>query len=739
MRRTVLLSVSLVTCLALVSCPGPTNNGNHRPRADPQERRTVPPPVTRKPHPVTPKRVGPPLARRQKVVDVLHGVQVHDPYRWLENEKSKEVQAWLKRMDRYARGKLTKLPGHGRLTKRLAELGYVEWTSAPLRRGKRYFYAKRHKDKEKVVHYWRQGLGGKQKVLLDPNTMSTDGSVSVKGLSVDFQGRRLAYKISRNNADESVLQVMDIRTGKVSKVDSIPGVKYAHPSWTPKGDGFYYTRLPMDKTIPTKDRPGYAEVYFHRVGTSYKKDKLVHAKTGDPKTFIFPYVSRDGRYLFISIEHGWKRTDLYMKDLRRGRRAKFVKLTSDKEALYQAYVWKGWIYLFTNEGAPRYRLLRIHPRKLDRRHWKEIVPQQKNAVLKSFAIRGGRLSLQYMRNASTELRIATLKGKVLRKVTFPGIGTASQLMGNPEDDTAYYSFSSFIRPSTVYRTSLKKGGRTVYFQVKLPIDPTPYAVKQVFYASKDGTKVSMFILYSKTMRLDGKTPTLLYGYGGFNVNILPRFRSSYFVWLEQGGAVAIPNLRGGGEYGEDWHRGGMLLKKQNTFDDFIYAAKYLIKHRYTSSAKLAIRGGSNGGLLVGALMTQQPDLVRVVACHVPLLDMVRYHKFGSGMTWIGEYGSAADPTQFKAIHAYSPYHHVRKGTRYPALLMLSADSDDRVDPMHARKFVAAIRWANTSTLPVLLRVEEKSGHGGGDMIKKSVARTADEYAFLLKELGVTPK
>jgi len=739
MRRNLLPIFCLVIGLALVSCPGPASQGPDRPRPDPDRRRAVPPPVTRQPRPVTPKKPGPPLARRQRVVDVVHGVQVRDPYRWLENEKSKEVKAWVKRMNGYARKSLDRLPGRKALAKRLADLSYVEWISAPLRRGRRYFYAKQHKDKEKVVYYWRQGPKGKPKVLLDPNTMSTDGSVSVKGLRADYQGRRLAYKISRNNADESMLHVMDIRTGKISKVDSIPGTKYAHPSWTPRGDGFYYTRLPTDKSIPTADRPGYAEVYFHRIGTSYKKDKLIHGKTGDPKTFIAPYLSRDGRYLFIYIEHGWKRTDLYIKDLRQGKRAKLVKLAVGKDALYEAYVWKGWIYLHTNEGAPRYRLFRIHPRRLGRQHWKEIVPQQTDAVLKSFAVRGNRLSLQYMKNASTELRIATLRGKVLRKVSFPGIGTASQLSGNPGDDAAYYSFSSFIRPTTVYRTSMRKGGRSVYFQVKLPIDPKPYAVKQVFYASKDGTKVSMFILHRKGIKLDGKTPILLYGYGGFNVNILPGFRSSFFVWLEQGGAVAIPNLRGGGEYGEDWHRAGMLLKKQNTFDDFIFAAKYLIKHRYTTSAKLAIRGGSNGGLLVGALMTQQPDLVRAVACHVPLLDMVRYHRFGSGKTWIGEYGSAKDPAQFKVLHAYSPYHRVRRGTRYPALIMLSADSDDRVDPMHARKFLAAIRWATTSTYPVLLRVEEKSGHGGGDMIKKTVARTTDEYAFLLKELGVTPR
>jgi len=734
--RTVSLT-ALLAGLSLAGCPATPDKQTQTPRR--RVRRAAPRPEARKPLPPTPRKPGPPLARRMRVVDILHGVKVPDPYRWLEDEKSKKVQAWLKAMNGYARKELAKRPGRDTLAKRLAELSYVEYMSAPVRRGKRYFFGYQRKDQEKMAFYWRQGPKGKMRLWLDPNKLSKDGSVSMRGAWVDYQGRRVAYKLSKNNADESTLYLMDVKTGKVSKIDNIVGAKYAHPSWTPRGDGFYYTRLPVDEKIPTADRPGYAAVYYHKVGTDPKKDPLIHEKTGDPKKFIYPYVSRDGRFLFIYIEHGWNQSDVYLKDLRRGRRAKFVKLAVGKKATYNCFVWKGWIYIHTNEGAPKYRLFKVHPKRLERAKWKEVVPEQKDAVLKRFRVRGNRLALQYMRNASTELRIATLNGKVLRKVSFPGIGTASQLSGNPEDDTAYYRFSSFIRPTTIYKTSMRKGGRKVYFQVKMPIDPKPFVVEQVFYASKDGTKVSMFIVRSKTAKKDGTSPLLLYGYGGFNVNILPKFRSSFFVWLEQGGTVAIPNLRGGGEYGEDWHRAGMLLKKQNTFDDFLAAARYLIKNGYTSSAKLAIVGGSNGGLLVGAAMVQAPDLFRVVACHVPLLDMVRYHKFGSGKTWISEYGSADDPKQFQAIHAYSPYHHVRKGTKYPAMIMLTADSDDRVDPMHARKFTAAIRWANTSVHPILLRMETKSGHGGGGMIKKRVARQADEFAFVLHELGVTPK
>ncbi len=735
-----LLVVSL--WLSLTACP-PAEPGPARtpPRPRTQPARTAPP-VARQPAPPRPRRAGPPLARRQAIVDVLHGVRVADPYRWLENAKDPEVKTWVKRMNAYARKKLAALPGRDRLAKRLAELSYVEWVSAPRRRGRRYFFSRRHKDKEKVVYYWREGEKGRVHVLLDPNTLSKDGSVSVKGIYPDYQGRRVAYKLSHNNADESVLYVMDVATGRIHKKDTIKGAKYAQPAWTPNGRAFYYTRLPVDAKIPTADRPGYAEIYLHRLGTDPAKDRLVYGKTGDPRKFIWPELSRDGRWLFVYVAHGWARTDVYLKDLRRGRRARFVPFAispKGTKALYSVYAWKGWIYIHTNEGAPRYRLLRVRATRPGRKGWKEIIPQQKDAVLEDFAVRGNHLSLRYLRHATTELRINTLRGKAVRTVSFPGLGTAYGLVGTPEDDVAYYAFSSYIRPTTIYRTSVRKGGRSVYFQVKLPIDPKPYTVEQVWYPSKDGTKISMFLIHRKQVKRDGKNPVLLYGYGGFNVNLTPGFRASWFVWLEQGGMVAIPNLRGGGEYGEDWHRAGMLLKKQNTFDDFVWAAKWLIQKRYTRPARLAIRGGSNGGLLVGAAMVQAPRLFRAVACYVPLLDMVRYHKFGSGKTWIGEYGSAEDPAQFKAIYAYSPYHHVRKGTAYPALIMMSADSDDRVDPMHARKFTAAIRWATTSGLPVWLRVETKAGHGGGDMVKKRVDATADEFAFLLHELGVKPR
>jgi len=676
------------------------------------------------------------------VVDTLHGVKVADPYRWLENEKSPAVKAWVKRMNHYTRQRLAGLPGRKKLSERLAELSYLDYQSAPRRRGRRYFYVRRHKDKEKEVYYWRQGERGKPRVLLDPNTLSEDGSVSVKGVHVDYQGRRVAYKLSKNNADESTLYVMDVKSGRVSKIDTIPGAKYARPSWTPKGRGFYYTRLPVDPKIPTADRPGYAQIYFHRLGTSYEQDRLVYDKTGDPRKFIWPELSRDGRYLFIYIAHGWSQTEIHVKDLRRGRRAKLrllARAPKGQKALYDAFAWKGRFYVHTNEGAPRYRMFRVHPRRLARKRWTEIVPEPKDAVLDGFVVRGNHLALRYLRSATTELRIHTLGGKLVRKVAFPGLGTASNLVGNPEDDVAYYSFTSFIRPTTIYRTSVRRGGRKLYFEVKLPIDPKPYHVEQVWYESKDGTRVSMFLVRPKALRRNGKNPVLLYGYGGFNVSLTPRFRASWFVWLEQGGTVAIPNLRGGGEYGEAWHRAGMGAHKQNTFDDFLAAARWLIQNDYTRPERLAIRGGSNGGLLVGAAMVQAPRLFAAVACHVPLLDMVRYHRFGSGKTWIGEYGSAEDPAQFKTLYAYSPYHHVKKGTRYPALIMMAADSDDRVDPMHARKFTAAVRWATTSGEPVLFRVEEKAGHGGGDMVKKRVASATDELTFLLHQLGVTPR
>jgi prolyl oligopeptidase len=678
----------------------------------------------------------PSQARRDATTDTLHGQIVADPYRWLEQAASPATLRWMTAEDAHARRTLSKLPNRAQLERRLKALSYVESMGTPFRRGGRFFFSRRRPDQEKHVWYWYaadKGDPNHARVLLDPNTLSRDGSVSLRGMSFAWNGERVAYKLSQNASDESTLHVMDVGSSTTSQIDRIPGAKYAHASWEPDARGFYYTRLPVDPSIPVDKRPGYAEVYHHRLGTDPASDRLVFSKTGDPRTFVTPQLSRDGSLLFVYVHHGWTRTDVYFKDLAHEEQT-FRPLIVGQDADYEVVPYKRNLYVLTNENAPRNRVFIVNPRRLARKNWREIVPQQTDAVLKSVSIMGGRLALSYLHRVTTTLKVATLGGKILRQVALPGLGTASPLVGHPDHDLAYYSFSSFVQPWTIYRTSVARGGREVFFQQALPIDTTPFLVEQVFYPSKDGTKISMFIVRRKDQPKNGNNPYLLYGYGGFNISLTSAFSDERFVWLEAGGSLAIPNLRGGGEYGEAWHRAGMMHNKQNVFDDFIAAAQYLISNKYTKPGQLAIEGGSNGGLLVGAFMTQRPELVRAVVCHVPLLDMVRYHLFGSGRTWIAEYGSAEDPRQFQTLLAYSPYHRVKPGGAYPSLLMLSADSDDRVDPMHARKFVAAVRHASSSARPVLMRIESKAGHGGADMIKKRVARTADVYAFLLDQL-----
>ncbi len=687
-------------------------------------------------------RAPPPTTRREEISETLHGVQVADPYRWLEDVKAAEVKRWMLDQNAHTRRQLDRLPGRERLRARLRELSYIDFETAPLRRGKNYFYSRLHKDKEKRVYYWRRGEQGAERVLIDPNKLSDDGTVSVKGVYPSWDGELVAYKLSENNADAATLYLMTVATGEISKVDVIRGAKYAAPSWTPSGDGFYYTRLPVDPKIPISDLPGHAAVYFHKLGQDPGGDRLVHEKTGDPTMFISVHLAREGRFLFLYKHHGWTSTDIYYCDLKGthpgATQEKFLPLRVDQKALYSVFAWQDQIYLHTNEGAPRYRLFRVTPGQYERSKWSEIIEQDKEAVLNGASVRGGRLALDYLERASGKLVIADLEGKKIADIQLPEIGSVSNLSGNPQDDTAYYSFTSFLRPTTIYKLSINSLKSEVHFKPDIPIEAAPYISEQVMYKSKDGTPVSMFIVRPRWAKKGEATPYMLTGYGGFNISLTPQFRGSRFVWLEQGGALAIPNLRGGGEYGESWHRDGMRDKKQNVFDDFIAAAEYLIREKYTSARKLAISGGSNGGLLVGAAMTQRPELFRAVNCAVPLLDMVRYHRFGSGKTWISEYGSADDPEQFKVLYAYSPYHHVQQSTAYPAMIMMSADSDDRVDPMHARKFTAAIQHATTSKHPVLFRLETNAGHGGGDMVKKQVEAAADVYSFLMNELGMTP-
>lgn len=729
----------------------------------------------------SPSASSPPATKREDISATQHGIRVEDPYRWLEDPKKPEVQAWVKAQNAHARRYLDALPTQGALQKRFAELMYFDAVSPPELRGGQEFFSRRYKDKEKPVLKVRPaGRDTEERTLLDPNELSADGSISLGSWFVSWNGKQVAYTLHENNADEATLFVREVATGKDSAIDKIPGAKYANPTWTPDNKGFYYEWLPSDPEIPISERPGRTELRYHALGTEPAKDRVVFPATGDPETFLSGGVSRDGRWLIVNVTRGWNQNDVYVRETSSVSRQKaasqrplaagkpsstattssgkplsgleqarvharelgFDTFISGQESLFHVFWWNGSFYVHTNHEAPNYRILKVKPGALKLEQWREIVGE-KPAKLDGASVIGGQLVLSYLENASSRIMVHDLEGKRLRDVQLPGIGSASGMVGDPDRDEAYYAFSSFTQPTQVYQTSVARGASKLWAQIQLPIDTSKMEVEQTWYQSKDGTRISMFVVHRADIPRDGSHPTLLYGYGGFNVDMTPSFSPLAVAWLEQGGVFALPNLRGGGEYGEAWHRAGMGANKQNVFDDFAAAARHLVSSGYTRSDRLAIYGGSNGGLLVGASMVQHPELFRAVVCSVPLLDMVRFHLFGSGKTWVAEYGSPDDPTQFATLYDYSPYHHVLPGVKYPSLLMMAADSDDRVDPMHARKFTAMVQWASSPeapgavpdpSRPALFRVEENAGHGGADMVKKRIRYNADLTAFLLDQL-----
>jgi prolyl oligopeptidase len=684
--------------------------------------------------PAGPRPAYPPT-RVADVVEKIHGVEVHDPYRWLEDGSSPEVQAWARDQNAFARRQLDQLPGRDWLAKRLHDVSYVDSVGVPQRAGSRLFFLHRKADQEKAVLYWRSSTDGVDHVLLDPNALAKDGSTSLGEWVPSHDGKTLAYTLRENNADEATLYVKDVGTGKLSDRDRIAGAKYASPSWTPTGDGFYYTWLPTDPKIPAADRPGHAEIRYHALGADPAGDTVVRPASGDPEQFVGPSLSRDGHWLFAFVST-FSQTDVYYRD-QRTKGSPWTTLVAGVPAQFSVQAWKDRFYVTTNDGASRYRVLRVDPSAPDRSQWKEIVPEATDAVLESASVLGGRLALSYLRNAASQLELRSLDGKRLRTVPLPGIGSSNGLVGTPDGDEAFYDFSSFTEPPEIWRTSIVTGGRKRWAKREVPVDPKPYTVEQAFYPSRDGTKIPIFLVHRKDARKDGSTPFLLYGYGGFGINMEPVFSARLYPWLEAGGGYALANLRGGGEYGEDWHKAGSLGNKQHVFDDFIAAGDYLVKEGWTKPERLAIQGGSNGGLLVGAVLTQRPDLFKAVICEVPLLDMVRYHRFGSGRTWVSEYGSADNEADFRWLYAYSPYHHVKAGTAYPAVLIASSDSDDRVDPLHARKMTAALQAGSTGG-PVLLRIEAHAGHGGADLVSSAVAKAVDYYSFLFDQLTMRP-
>ncbi len=663
------------------------------------------------------------------ISDTIFGALVKDPYRWLEDEQAPAVQAWMSAQDTLARAELAALPERDAIAVRLKELMYVDDLSAPVHRGNRYFFTRRSAVQEKAVLYFKDGKAGVERVLLDPSAWSPDGSSALGNWSVSPDGKTVAYTVHERNRDEATLHVLDVASGVESKGDRIAGAKYASAAWTRSGNGFFYTRLPTDPAISASDLPGFAEVRFHELGREPNDDPVIRERTGDASRFLEADTSEDGSTLLLTIQQGWTGNELYFKDLRK--HGPFVPLATGFKAHYTAIAHRGKLYVSTDEGAPHWRIFVVDPKSPVRSAWREVLPEHPRATLDDVAILGGKLALNYLEQAASRLEIRALDGRLERAVELPGIGSAHLASGREDDTEAYFSFQSFTTPHQVFELSMTTGARALYSEVKVPIDGSKFVVEQATYQSKDGTPVTMFIVHTKAWVKNGQSRAMLYGYGGFQASMTPSFAASVFPWLERGGVYAVANLRGGGEYGESWHRAGMLDKKQNVFDDFAAAAEHLIKNGYTSPERLVIFGASNGGLLTGAAMVQRPELYAAVLCGVPLLDMIRYEKFGSGRTWSSEYGTVADAGEFRALFDYSPYHHVTPGTRYPALLLLSADSDDRVDPMHARKFAAAMQDASSGG-PVLLRIEKNSGHGGADLRRAEVEKSADRLAFALR-------
>ena len=678
----------------------------------------------------------PPVAAQRPVEDVVQNHRIVDPYRWLEDAKSPETQKWVEAEAAYTRRLLDPLPGREQLHKRLSELMAIGSITAPQLGGKYYFYTKREGSQNQPVLLVREEVHGTDRVLVDVNQLAADGTLALDWWVPSDDGKYVTYGTSPSGSEISTLHIIETSTGRLLP-DTIERTRAASIAWKLDNSGFFYTRYPKKGEVPEGEEVYHRHVFYHALGSDPSHDPLIFGTELGAEDWPGVDLSNDGRWLLISVEQGWTKSELYVQDLKGGKEP--VRITAGKNFLYGGQIYNGRIFITTNEDAPKYRLFVVDAASPARERWKEIIPES-DAIFQGAAIVNGQLLAQYEKNASSQLKVFDPNGKALGDIQLPQIGTIAGIGGKWNRKEVFFKFSSFTMPDSVYQIDLASRGTTPWGKVEAPgIDPAQYEVKQVWFNSKDGTRVPMFVFYKKGLELNGKNPTQLTGYGGFNVSNTPEFLGDRFAWLELGGVYAVANLRGGAEFGEEWHRDGMLDKKQNVFDDFIAAAEYLIEQKYTDKDHLAIRGGSNGGLLVGAVLTQRPDLFRAVVCQVPLLDMLRYQNFQIAKLWIPEYGSSDDPKQFGWLYAYSPYHHVKEGTEYPAILFMTADTDTRVDPMHAKKMAARMQAeaanGKNRERPILLRVDTKAGHGAGKPIAKQIDDLVDIYSFLFWQVG----
>lgn len=673
-----------------------------------------------------------PHARKAPTIDVYHGVLVGDPYRWLEDPDSAETRAWVAQQNMRTSTYLASYPGRDEIKKRLTNLMNYPRYSVP-RKKVRYFFWKNEGLQNQSVLYVKKTLKDSPRVVINPNLLSADGTVAVTTTAVSEDGRLLAYGLSRGGSDEQEVKIRNIDSGR-DFVETLKWCRFTSIAWKHDSTGFFYNRFPDPNTVAAEDRTNYNRVYFHALNTSQSQDELIYERPDNKELGFAPIVTEDGQYLILDVYHGTDpKNRIYYRPVDSA--AGFVKLLDAADARYDFVGNVGSVFYFnTDLDAPRGNIIAIDTRSPLPSHWRIILPEVKD-VIDYVALINNHFVVAYMHDVHHLLKIYNLDGAFVREIPLPTLGTVSSLSGRQHDTEMFFSFSSFLYPKTNYRYDFSTEKLDVFQKPKIDFDPSGYQTKQVFCYSRDGTRVPIFITHKKGISLDGSNPTLLYGYGGFNISRKPRFSTSNLVWLEHGGIYAVANIRGGGEYGKAWHEAGMLDKKQNVFDDFIAAADWLIRNNYTSGKKLAIKGGSNGGLLVAACMLQRPRLFGAVVCQVPVTDMLRYHKFTVGRYWIPEYGNAeADKKQFEYLYAYSPLHNVKLGFDNPPIFVTSADTDDRVVPSHAKKFVATLQERSAGINPILLRVETKAGHGGGKPTSKVIEEQADIYAFLLKVL-----
>jgi prolyl oligopeptidase len=677
-----------------------------------------------------------PATRQTSQVDVYHGVTVADPYRWLEDDNSAETKAWVEAQNRLTFSFLDKIPQRDAIQRRLTQLWNYERYGVPSQRGGRYFFTKNDGLQNQSVLYTMTSLTAEPTLLLDPNKLSADGTVALAGLAISDDGNLMAYGLSTAGSDWQEWKFRDVRTGQ-DLDDHLQWVKFSQPSWSKDGQGLYYSRFDAPSAADQLTSVNkFQKLYYHRLGTPQSADQLIYQRADHDDWGFDSTVTDDGHYLIINVTVGSdQRNRVFYLDLTQPGSA-VVELLNDFDASYSFIDNDGPVFWFqTDLDAPRGRIIAIDTTQPQRAHWREIVPQAVETLEETAALNNS-FVCSYLQDAHSEVKIFSLDGQLKSELALPGLGSASGFSGKRKDTETFYGFTSFTVPGTIYHYDLATGTSTVFRRPKVDFNPDDYETRQIFYTSKDGTRVPMFITGKKGLKLDGSHPALLYGYGGFDISLTPSFRVSMLVWMEMGGIYAMPNLRGGGEYGEDWHQAGMKLKKQNVFDDFIGAAQWLIDNHYTNRGKLAISGASNGGLLVGACLTQRPDLFGAALPDVGVMDMLRFNKFTIGWAWMSDYGSPENAEEFKALYAYSPLHNIHPGTKYPPTLITTADHDDRVVPAHSFKFAATLQAAQAGPGPILIRIETRSGHGGGKPTSKIIAETADSWAFLYTELGM---